>query len=93
MTTYFERELAPTILRALKNMPVVAITGLRQTVAEKGLVRIGGFPCGHASLCGRGALLQWGGSSEARRKALGFATGTNPLMTMSILPLLSESFG
>jgi predicted AAA+ superfamily ATPase len=31
MTTYFERELAPTVLKALKNMPVVAITGLRQT--------------------------------------------------------------
>jgi uncharacterized protein len=31
MTTYFERDLAPTVLRGLKNMPVVAITGLRQT--------------------------------------------------------------
>jgi hypothetical protein len=31
MTTYFERDLAPTVLSALKNMPVVAITGLRQT--------------------------------------------------------------
>jgi predicted AAA+ superfamily ATPase len=31
MTTYFERDLAPTVLGALKNMPVVAITGLRQT--------------------------------------------------------------
>jgi predicted AAA+ superfamily ATPase len=31
MTTYFERELAPTVLKALKNIPVVAITGLRQT--------------------------------------------------------------
>lgn len=31
MTTYFERDLASTVLRALKNMPVVAITGLRQT--------------------------------------------------------------
>jgi len=31
MTRYFERDLAPTVLRALKNMPVVAITGLRQT--------------------------------------------------------------
>ncbi len=31
MTAYFERDLAPTVLRALKNMPVVVITGLRQT--------------------------------------------------------------
>ncbi len=31
MTLYFERDLAPTILRALKNLPVVVITGLRQT--------------------------------------------------------------
>jgi len=31
MTMYFERDLAPTLLKALKNMPVVAITGLRQT--------------------------------------------------------------
>jgi predicted AAA+ superfamily ATPase len=31
MTTYFERDLASTVLGALKNMPVVAITGLRQT--------------------------------------------------------------
>jgi predicted AAA+ superfamily ATPase len=31
MTTYFERDLAPMVLNALKNMPVVAITGLRQT--------------------------------------------------------------
>ncbi len=31
MTTYFERDLASTVLSALKNMPVVAITGLRQT--------------------------------------------------------------
>ena len=31
MTKYFERDLAPTVLSALKNMPVVAITGLRQT--------------------------------------------------------------
>jgi len=31
MTTYFERDLAPMVLKALKNMPVVAITGLRQT--------------------------------------------------------------
>jgi predicted AAA+ superfamily ATPase len=31
MTAYFERDLAPTVLSALKNMPVVAITGLRQT--------------------------------------------------------------
>jgi hypothetical protein len=31
MTAYFERDLASTVLRALKNMPVVAITGLRQT--------------------------------------------------------------
>jgi predicted AAA+ superfamily ATPase len=31
MTTYFERDIAPTVLKALKNMPVVAITGLRQT--------------------------------------------------------------
>jgi len=31
MTTYYERDLASTVLRALKNMPVVAITGLRQT--------------------------------------------------------------
>ncbi|MBM4276737.1 MAG: ATP-binding protein [Deltaproteobacteria bacterium] len=31
MATYFERDFASTILSALKNMPVVAITGLRQT--------------------------------------------------------------
>jgi predicted AAA+ superfamily ATPase len=31
MTAYFERDLASTVLKALKNMPVVAITGLRQT--------------------------------------------------------------
>jgi len=31
MTTYFERDLTPTVLRALKSMPVVVITGLRQT--------------------------------------------------------------
>jgi len=31
MTAYFERDLAPMVLRALKNMPVVIITGLRQT--------------------------------------------------------------
>jgi len=31
MTAYFERDLAPTVLRALKNMPAVVITGLRQT--------------------------------------------------------------
>ena len=31
MTTYFERDLSPTIHSALKNMPVVVITGLRQT--------------------------------------------------------------
>jgi len=31
MTKYFERDLAPTVLSALKNMPVVAITGMRQT--------------------------------------------------------------
>jgi predicted AAA+ superfamily ATPase len=31
MTAYFERDLAPTVLQALKNMPVVVITGLRQT--------------------------------------------------------------
>jgi hypothetical protein len=31
MTTHFERDPAPTVLRAIKKMPVVAITGLRQT--------------------------------------------------------------
>ena len=31
MTAYFERDLAPMVLRALKNMPAVMITGLRQT--------------------------------------------------------------
>jgi len=31
MTIYFERDLAPTVLKALKNMPVVVITGLRQS--------------------------------------------------------------
>lgn len=31
MTTYFQRDLAPTVLKALKNIPVVVITGLRQT--------------------------------------------------------------
>jgi len=31
MTTYFERDLASTVERALRNMPVVVITGLRQT--------------------------------------------------------------
>ena len=31
MMTYFERDLASTVLRALRNMPVVVITGLRQT--------------------------------------------------------------
>lgn len=31
MTTYFERDLAPTVLSALKEMPVVIITGMRQT--------------------------------------------------------------
>jgi uncharacterized protein len=30
MTTYFERDLASTVLSALKNMPVVIVTGLRQ---------------------------------------------------------------
>jgi len=31
MTDYFERDLAPTVLAALRSMPVVVITGLRQT--------------------------------------------------------------
>jgi predicted AAA+ superfamily ATPase len=31
MTAYFERDFAPMVLKALKNMPVVVITGLRQT--------------------------------------------------------------
>jgi predicted AAA+ superfamily ATPase len=31
MTAYFERDLAPTVHSALKNMPAVVITGLRQT--------------------------------------------------------------
>jgi uncharacterized protein len=31
MTDYFERDLAPAVLSALRNMPVVVITGLRQT--------------------------------------------------------------
>jgi predicted AAA+ superfamily ATPase len=31
MTEYFERDLAPTILAALRSMPVVVITGLRQS--------------------------------------------------------------
>jgi predicted AAA+ superfamily ATPase len=31
MTAYFERDLAPMVLRALKSMPAVIITGLRQT--------------------------------------------------------------
>jgi predicted AAA+ superfamily ATPase len=31
MTAYFERDLASTVHSALKNMPVVVITGLRQT--------------------------------------------------------------
>jgi len=31
MTIYFERELAPSVLDALKEMPVVVITGMRQT--------------------------------------------------------------
>ena len=31
MTTYFERDLASTVERALRNMPVVVVTGLRQT--------------------------------------------------------------
>ena len=31
MTGYFQRELAPTVAKALKNMPVVVITGLRQS--------------------------------------------------------------
>jgi uncharacterized protein len=31
MTAYFERELAPTVLAALGSMPVVVVTGLRQT--------------------------------------------------------------
>jgi uncharacterized protein len=30
MTTYFQRDLAATVVKALKNMPVVVITGLRQ---------------------------------------------------------------
>jgi predicted AAA+ superfamily ATPase len=31
MTVYFQRELAPTVLAALRSMPVVVVTGLRQT--------------------------------------------------------------
>jgi predicted AAA+ superfamily ATPase len=31
MTAYFERDLAPMVLKALKSMPAVIITGLRQT--------------------------------------------------------------
>jgi len=31
MTGYFQRDLAPTVVEALKSMPVVVITGLRQT--------------------------------------------------------------
>ncbi len=31
MTAYFERDLAPMVLRAMKSMPAVIITGLRQT--------------------------------------------------------------
>jgi hypothetical protein len=31
MTPYFERDLAPIVLRAMKSMPAVIITGLRQT--------------------------------------------------------------
>ena len=31
MTAYFERDLASAVLSALKNMPAVVITGLRQT--------------------------------------------------------------
>jgi predicted AAA+ superfamily ATPase len=31
MTVYFERDLTPTILAALKEMPVVIVTGMRQT--------------------------------------------------------------
>jgi predicted AAA+ superfamily ATPase len=31
MTTYFERNIAPTLLEALQDMPVVVLTGMRQT--------------------------------------------------------------
>ena len=31
MTDYFHRDLAPTLISALEEMPVVVITGMRQT--------------------------------------------------------------
>jgi len=31
MTGYFQRDLAPAVGKALRNMPVVVITGLRQS--------------------------------------------------------------
>lgn len=43
MTDYFERDLAPTVLRALKEMPVVITTGMRQTGKTTFLQRQPGF--------------------------------------------------
>ncbi len=43
MTEYFERDLAPTVFAALKEMPVVVITGMRQTGKTTFLQKQRGF--------------------------------------------------
>ncbi len=43
MTAYLERELASAVLSALEEMPVVVITGMRQTGKTTFLQRQSGF--------------------------------------------------
>jgi len=88
MTGYLSREITPRLERALRQLPAVVLSGLRQTGKSTLLQNEAGLARGHISGANAGvrrrrAGLQREGSGETGRATVGHSN--RPLDSMSVL--------